>query len=172
MGAARGSSGVSGKGLVKAVLGRAMEEEDTKVGVIIIRGMGVEATEEGMAVGEAITEDMGVGVVIMVDLEGVIMEVMVVVEEDTEEVMEGMVVMEEVTEGAMEDTEGMGVVVMEGTEGMGVVVMEETEGMGGQEKKKERKTRKSRSEKKVVDFSSAPLFHARKREAVTQEGTI
>ena len=42
---------------------------------------------------------------------------------------------------------------------------------GGEEKKKDRKTWKSRSEEKVVGFSSASLFPARKREAVTQDGT-
>ena len=35
------------------------------------------------------------------------------------------------------------------------------------EKRKDRKTQKSRSEEKVVDFSSASLFTARKQEAVT-----
>ena len=40
---------------------------------------------------------------------------------------------------------------------------------GGQEKRKDRKTRKSRIEKKVVGFSSVVLFPARKREAVTQD---
>ena len=40
---------------------------------------------------------------------------------------------------------------------------------GGQEK---RKDRKSRSEGKVVGFSSASLFHARKWEAVIQGGTM
>ena len=43
--------------------------------------------------------------------------------------------------------------------------------MGGQEKRKDRKTRKSRSEEKVVGFSLAYLFLARKREAITQGGT-
>ena len=42
--------------------------------------------------------------------------------------------------------------------------------LGGQEKSKGRKTRKSRSEKKVVSFSSASLFSARKRGAVTRAG--
>ena len=42
---------------------------------------------------------------------------------------------------------------------------------GGQEKRKDRKTRKSRSEVKVMSLSSAFLFPARKREAVTQVGT-
>ena len=44
--------------------------------------------------------------------------------------------------------------------------------LGGQEKRKDRKTRKSRSEEKVVGFSSASLFPARKHEAVTLGGTI
>ena len=35
-----------------------------------------------------------------------------------------------------------------------------------------RKTWKSRSEEKVVDFSSANLFPTRKREVVTQGGTM
>ena len=39
-------------------------------------------------------------------------------------------------------------------------------------KRKDKKTRKSRSEKKVVGFSSASLSPARKREAVTQGRTI
>ena len=43
---------------------------------------------------------------------------------------------------------------------------------GGQEKRKDRKTRKNRSEEKVESFSSAFLFPARKREAVPQGGTI
>ena len=43
---------------------------------------------------------------------------------------------------------------------------------GGQEKKKDSKTRKSRREEKVVVFSSASLFPVGKREAVTQGGTI
>ena len=38
----------------------------------------------------------------------------------------------------------------------------------GQEKRKDRKTQKSRSEGKVVGFSSASLFPARKWEAVIQ----
>ena len=42
---------------------------------------------------------------------------------------------------------------------------------GGEEKRKGRKTRKSKSEEKMVGFSSASLFPARKREAVTQGGT-
>ena len=37
---------------------------------------------------------------------------------------------------------------------------------------KDRKTRKSRSEEKVVGFSSVSLFPAKKREAVTQGGTM
>ena len=40
---------------------------------------------------------------------------------------------------------------------------------GGQEMRKDRKTRKSREEK-MVGFSSASLFPARKREAVSQGG--
>ena len=36
----------------------------------------------------------------------------------------------------------------------------------------EMKTRKSRREEKVVGFSSASLFPARKQEAITQGGTI
>ena len=43
--------------------------------------------------------------------------------------------------------------------------------LGGQEKRKDRKTRKSKSEEKVVSFSSAYLFPARKYEVVTQGGT-
>ena len=43
--------------------------------------------------------------------------------------------------------------------------------MGVQDKRKDRKTRKSRSEEKVVSFSSASLFPAKKWEAVTQGGT-
>ena len=43
--------------------------------------------------------------------------------------------------------------------------------MGGQEKRKDRKTHKSRGEEKGVGFSSTSLFPARKREAVTQDGT-
>ena len=39
------------------------------------------------------------------------------------------------------------------------------------EKRKDRETRKSRNEEKVVSFSSASLFPARKRGAVTQGGT-
>ena len=41
----------------------------------------------------------------------------------------------------------------------------------GAQKRKDRKTKKSRSEEKVVGFSSAFLFPARKWEAVTQSGT-
>ena len=41
--------------------------------------------------------------------------------------------------------------------------------LGSQEK---RKDRKSRSEEKVVGFSSASLYPARKLETVTQGGTI
>ena len=44
--------------------------------------------------------------------------------------------------------------------------------LGGQKKRKNRKTRKSRSEEKAVAFSSASLFPARKREAITQGGTM
>ena len=44
--------------------------------------------------------------------------------------------------------------------------------LGGQEKRKDSKTRKSRSEEKVTGFSSAFLFLARKRESVTQGGTM
>ena len=44
--------------------------------------------------------------------------------------------------------------------------------LGDQEKRKDRKTQKSKSEEKVVGFSSASLFPARKREAVTQDGTM
>ena len=43
--------------------------------------------------------------------------------------------------------------------------------LGGQEKRKD-KTQKSRSEEKVVGFSSASLFPTRKWEAVTQGGTM
>ena len=43
--------------------------------------------------------------------------------------------------------------------------------MGGQEKRKYRKTRKIRSEEKVVGFSSVSQFPARKQEAFTQGGT-
>ena len=42
--------------------------------------------------------------------------------------------------------------------------------LGGQGKRKDRKTWKRRSEEKVVGFSSASLFPARKWEAVTQKG--
>ena len=45
--------------------------------------------------------------------------------------------------------------------------LEGTISRGGQEKRKDRKTRKSRSEGKVENFSSGCLFPARKREAVT-----
>ena len=44
--------------------------------------------------------------------------------------------------------------------------------LGGQEKRKDRKSRKSRGEEKIVSFSSPSLFPARKREAVTLDGTI
>ena len=39
--------------------------------------------------------------------------------------------------------------------------------LGGQEKRKGKKTRKSRSEEKVAGFISVSLFPARKREGVT-----
>ena len=42
----------------------------------------------------------------------------------------------------------------------------------GQEKRKDRKSQKSRSEKNVVGFSSDSLFPARKRKLVTQGGTV
>ena len=42
----------------------------------------------------------------------------------------------------------------------------------GQEKRRERKSRKIRSEEKVVGFSSASVFLARKLQAVTQGGII
>ena len=41
----------------------------------------------------------------------------------------------------------------------------------GQEKRKDRKVWYSRSEEKVLDFSSVSLFPARKRKTVTQGGT-
>ena len=41
-----------------------------------------------------------------------------------------------------------------------------------QKKRKDRETRKSRSEEKVVGFSSTSLFPTRKQETVTQGGTI
>ena len=44
--------------------------------------------------------------------------------------------------------------------------------LGGEEKRKDTKTWKSRSEEKGVGFSLASLFPARKWEAVTQGGTI
>ena len=44
--------------------------------------------------------------------------------------------------------------------------------LGDQEKGKDGKSRKSRKEEKVMGFSSASLFPARKREAVTQGGTM
>ena len=43
--------------------------------------------------------------------------------------------------------------------------------LGGLEKRKDRKKLKSRSEEKVVGFSSASLFSTRKREVVTLGGT-
>ena len=42
--------------------------------------------------------------------------------------------------------------------------------MGGQEKRKGRKTQKSRGEEKLAGFNLASLFLARKQEAVTQGG--
>ena len=42
---------------------------------------------------------------------------------------------------------------------------------GGQKKKKDRKTRKRKSEKKGIGFSSASPFPARKQESFTQSGT-
>ena len=50
--------------------------------------------------------------------------------------------------------------------------LKRTISLGGQEKRKGRKSRKSRGEEKVVGFNSASLFHARKQEAVTQGVTI
>ena len=44
--------------------------------------------------------------------------------------------------------------------------------LGIQEKRKERKNQKSRSEEKVEGFSSGFLFPSRKQEAVTKGGTI
>ena len=44
--------------------------------------------------------------------------------------------------------------------------------LGGQEKRKDKKTRKSRNEEKVLSFGSASIFPERKREAVTQGGPI
>ena len=41
---------------------------------------------------------------------------------------------------------------------------------GGQEKRKDRKARKSKSEEKVVGFMLVSLFPTRKREEVTQGG--
>ena len=43
---------------------------------------------------------------------------------------------------------------------------------GGLERREDRKTRKSRSEEKGMGFISASLFPGRKREAVTQGGTV
>ena len=43
--------------------------------------------------------------------------------------------------------------------------------LGGQEKRKDKKTWKSRNEEKVVGFSLVSLFPAKKREVVTQGGT-
>ena len=56
-----------------------------------------------------------------------------------------------------------------------IIIIKEYKGNishGGQEKWKDRKTRKCRSEEKVVGFSTASIFPARKREAVTQGGII
>ena len=53
-----------------------------------------------------------------------------------------------------------------------ILKLKGTISLGGQEKRNDKKTQKSRSEEKVVGFSSAPLFPARKREVVTQGGTI
>ena len=50
--------------------------------------------------------------------------------------------------------------------------LKSTISLGVQEKRKDRKTQKSRSEEKVVGFSSASLFPARKREAVAQGGSM
>ena len=44
--------------------------------------------------------------------------------------------------------------------------------LGGKEKWKDRKTQKSRSEEKVVDFCSASTFPTKKWEAVTQGGDM
>ena len=60
---------------------------------------------------------------------------------------------------------------------MDAVMKEVKMGMGRMgvtflEDEKEWKSRKSRSEEKVVGFSSASLFPARKREAVAQGGTV
>ena len=44
--------------------------------------------------------------------------------------------------------------------------------LGVKEERKDRKTRKRRREEKLVGFSSASLFPTRKREAVTQGGTM
>ena len=43
---------------------------------------------------------------------------------------------------------------------------------GSQERREDRKTRKSRSEAKVEAFCSTFLFPVRKQEAVTQGGTM
>ena len=42
--------------------------------------------------------------------------------------------------------------------------------MWGQKRRKDRKTRNSRSEEKIVGFSPTFLFHAKKWDAVTQDG--
>ena len=44
--------------------------------------------------------------------------------------------------------------------------------LGGQEKRKDRKSQRSKREEIVVSFSSASLFLARKWEAVTQGETM
>ena len=44
--------------------------------------------------------------------------------------------------------------------------------LGGREKSKDRKTRKSRSKERAMDFSSDSLFPRRKQDAFTQGGTI
>ena len=52
------------------------------------------------------------------------------------------------------------------------VALKGTISLGGQEKRKDTKTRKSRSEEKVVGFSSTFLFPVRKRKAVIQGGNM
>ena len=54
---------------------------------------------------------------------------------------------------------------------LGQAALEVTISLGSQEKRKDRKTQKSKSEEKVVGFSSASLFPAKNREAVTPGGT-
>ena len=44
--------------------------------------------------------------------------------------------------------------------------------VGGQEKREDRKTGKNRSEEKVVGVTSASLFAAKEREAVSQGGIM